>query len=100
MNPALFLFDNDEAMSTGVLQVRYELPYSDTATMPPPKLAQLLEDGEPLEFSHSLTDLIGGQLDVGVTLAGFFEDSWNESNIGPLNRYMPLFIATRAVKPD
>jgi len=100
MNPALFLFDHDEAMSTGVLQVKYKLPYSDIATFSSPKVSQLLKDGDSLEFSHSLTDLIGGQLDVGFALTGFFEDSWTESDIGPLNEYMPLFIATRAVKPN
>lgn len=100
MNPALFLFDHDEAMSTGVLQVKYKLPYSDIATFSSQKVSQLLKDGESLEFSHSWTDLIGGQLDVGFALTGFFEDSWTESDIGPLNEYMPLFIATRAVKPN
>ncbi len=100
MNPALFIFDHDEAMSTGLLQVKYDLPYSDTATFSSEKVSQLLEDGESLEFSHTLTDLIGGQLQAGFTLNGLLEDTWTESDIGPLNKYMPLFIATRAVKPN
>ena len=102
-NPFLFLFDDDEAMSAGVLQVRYELPYSDIVSLPPEKLAQLLEAGATLQFSHTLTDLIGGQLSAGFLLTNFYEDSWSATEnapLTPLTRYMPLFIATRAVKPN
>ena len=49
----------------------------------------------PLEFSHSLEDQIGGQLEAGFILVGFYEDQQNS----PLGKYMPGYYATRAVKP-
>jgi hypothetical protein len=56
----------------------------------------MIARGEPLSFSHSLDDQIGGQLDAGFVLTGLFEDTWPEE---PLSAYFPLFIATRAAKP-
>ena len=57
-----------------------------------------IEDGSPLEFSHTLDDLIGGQLDAGFVITGFYEDRQNAEESEPLVAYMPTFIATRAVK--
>jgi hypothetical protein len=51
------------------------------------------------EFSHTLEDQIGGQLDVGFVLTGFFEDSYGQEVNDALTNYMPTFIATRAIKP-
>jgi hypothetical protein len=53
----------------------------------------------PLEFGHTLTDQIGGQLDAGFVLTGFFEDHYADSGKDPLSHYTDSFIATRAVKP-
>ena len=61
----------------------------------PVRLA-LIARGEPLSFSHSLEDQIGGQLDAGFALTGLYEDGWAGE---PLAEYFPLTIATRAVKP-
>ena len=58
-----------------------------------------IESGAPLEFSHSLEDQIGGQIDAGFQLTGFYEDAFGEEENDPLSKYMPTFIATRAVKP-
>lgn len=58
-----------------------------------------MESGEPLEFSHSLEDQIGGQLDAGFVLTGLFEDRCPPDDDDPLKDYFPMFIATRAVKP-
>ena len=51
-------------------------------------------DDSPLEFSHSLADQIGGQLQAGFVLVDLYEDIQN-SAIGKL---LPAYIATRAVK--
>ena len=55
--------------------------------------------GEALEFSHSLQNQIGGQLEAGLTLAGFYEDYW-DAQVSPLNDYMPTSMATLAVEPE
>ncbi len=94
-NPMVYLFDAD-LDEQGTLEVRYRLPYSDLTDLEPERRAQRMEVGEPLEFSHSLEALIGGQLRTGLVLVDFFEDTWQETALG---RRAPIFFATRALKP-
>ncbi len=93
-NPAVYSFDLELA-ERGQLQVKNSLPYSDLTSMTEEERQRYIQSGEPLEFSHTLEDQIGGQLDVGFLLAGFYEDY---SPYDALSDYMPTFIATRAVK--
>jgi SAM-dependent methyltransferase len=94
-NPALYLFDQALA-DEGVLQVRHRLPYSDLTSLPPETLQAYLDDEQPLEFGHTLEDQIGGQLDAGLVLTGLYEDGWPGMALAD---YMPIFLATRAIKP-
>lgn len=55
-------------------------------------------DGRPLEFSHTLDDLIGGRIDSGFAITGFYEDRYPEKEHDLLGRYTATFIATRAFK--
>ena len=48
-----------------------------------------------LEFSHSLEEQIGGQLEAGFRLTGLYEDH----SVSPLGKFIPAYIATQAVKP-
>jgi SAM-dependent methyltransferase len=98
-NPVVYLFDYNLADREGILQVKYPLPYSDLTSLTAEERALYIETGEPLEFSHTLEDQIGGQLDAGFRLTGLYEDTYDEVEHEPLARYMPPFIATRAVKP-
>lgn len=99
-NPAIYLFDYDLADRTGILQVKYALPYSDlTSLTDEERQRRVIDEGFPLEFSHTLEDQIGGQLDVGFVITGFYEDSYGEEEGDILANYMHTFIATRAVKP-
>ncbi len=97
MNPAVFMFDHDEAESTGELVVRYALPYSDEESLTPGRLSAKIEANEPLEFSHSLTSQIGGQIDAGFVVAGLYEDHWYDDS-WPFSNRSPVCIATRAVR--
>ena len=94
-NPATFIFDAALA-DEGVLQVRHTLPYSDLNSLTPEERQRYLDDEQPLEFGHTLEEQIGGQLDAGFVLTGFYEDGWPGVKLA---EYMPIFIATRAVKP-
>ena len=98
-NPAIYLFDYDLADRDGVLQVKYALPYSDLESLTAEQMQRYLENEEPFEFSHTLEDQIGGQLDAGFVLTAFFEDTYSDEEEELLSRYIPMFIATRAVKP-
>ena len=95
-NPILYLFDQELA-DEGVLQVRHKLPYSDLTSLSDEERAVYIADQQPLEFSHTLGDQIGGQIEAGFAIVGFYEDEWPGTK---LNEYTPTFIATRAVKMD
>ena len=98
-NPVVYVFDWELADRTGILQVKYALPYTDLTSLPAEERERHVETGAPLEFSHTLEDQIGGQLDAGFLLTGLFEDAYGEEENDLLTNYMPTFIATRAVKP-
>ncbi len=92
-NPCVFIFDFQLA-EKGVFEVKYKLPFDATKLSEEERQREFGNDS-PLEFSHSLEDQIGGQLEAGFMLAGLYEDQENS----PLGKYMPGYIATRAVKP-
>jgi SAM-dependent methyltransferase len=98
MNPDVYLFDLELADEQGVLEVRYTLPYSDLEDAPEELRRRYIENGQPLEFSHSLEDQIGGQADAGFLIAGLYEDRRPPEANDAISRHMPVFIATRAVK--
>ncbi len=87
-NPAMYIFDLDLAERTGRLEVTHPLPYADTVRGP----------HEPLEFSHTLEAQIAGQIAAGFSIIGMYEDLHLGGDANPLNKYMPTFIATRALK--
>jgi SAM-dependent methyltransferase len=93
-NPVYYMFGT-HADEQEILQVRYSIPYSDLKDMEPEELELCIEEGIPLEFGHSLTDLIAGQLESGLLIAGFYEDICPDS---PLSKFHPAYIATRAIK--
>jgi SAM-dependent methyltransferase len=95
-NPALYLFDFDLAEKTGILQVKYPIPYSDTQY--PEEVKKRKKNNEPLEHSHTLEDQIGGQIDAGFVITGFYDDV-QPFQEGEVNIPMSTYIATRAVKP-
>ncbi|HZI19672.1 MAG TPA: class I SAM-dependent methyltransferase [Pyrinomonadaceae bacterium] len=96
MNPAFYIFDLDLVEREGLFEVRHGLPYSDAESLTGEQRERRLASGEPLEFSHTLADQLGGQLEAGFLLAGLYEDSHRDF---PLSRYMPTYLATRALKP-
>jgi len=96
-NPVILTFD-PELEAKGILQVRYPVPYSDLLSLTDDERRRYTDAGEPLAFGHTLEDQLGGQLDAGFLIAGLYEDRWaSEQQL--IARYMPGFMATRAVKP-
>jgi SAM-dependent methyltransferase len=96
LNPANFIFDLDLADTTGELRVRYELPFAAATSLSEEDLKRWVERGDPLEFSHTLEDQIGGQTEAGFLISGFYEDYHLDD---PIAAHMPTLIATRAIKP-
>jgi hypothetical protein len=90
----------DQPANANDLRVRYCIPYSDLANLNDPDVRNVvLEKGEPVQFGHTLADQIGGQLEAGLLLAGFYEDRYPNVAADPISRYIDTFIATRAIKP-
>jgi SAM-dependent methyltransferase len=97
-NPVGYIFDH-ELGKQNILQVKYSLPYSDDKDLEGDERREFLEAGVPLEFSHTLEDLIGGQIDAGFVICGFYEDSYPPEAGDLLSRYFAPNIVTRAIKP-
>lgn len=96
INPVVYCFD-PKAKKVEDLYVKYSVPYSDLTSLTEADRRQYLDKGEPLEFGHTLEDQIGGQIDAGFYLAGFYEDKWTDRIS---DNYFSSFIATRAIKPS
>ncbi len=94
MNPVHYIFDLYKA-DEGLLEVAHSIPYSDLTSLPKEDLEELIKKGQPVEFGHSLTDLLGGQCDAGLVITDLYEDYMLDS---PLHNYHPNYMATRAVK--
>lgn len=94
MNPVFYIFDFAK-MEEGVFEVKYAIPYSDLKNLSKEDLGKYIDEGIPLEFGHSLTDLLGGQCAAGFAIVDMYEDLMLES---PLHKYHPSYIATRAIK--
>ena len=98
INPILFVFDYDK-MKGGNLEIRHKIPYSDLTDISEEERQQMIDEGEPFCFGHTLEDQIGGQIKAGLAITGFFEDKWNEDQEhAAISAYLPAFIATRSVK--
>jgi SAM-dependent methyltransferase len=93
LNPDIFIFDL-AALDAGEFVVRHRIPYS-TLDLPDAERRQAYADG-PIEYSHSLTEQIGGQLAAGFTLTHLVEAPHHADATA---RYMPGYIATRGIRP-
>lgn len=62
----------------------------------PDQRAQLEAENDGMQFSHTLEEQIGGQLEAGFRLTHLYEDTNGEGVLHEHN--IPCFLATRAVK--
>ncbi|MHC5110094.1 MAG: class I SAM-dependent methyltransferase [Planctomycetota bacterium] len=94
-NPARYIFDERKATESGILEVRHKLPFAETTDLADDERKYYVDRREPLLFSHTLDAQIGGQLEAGFALVGFYEDYETEN---PIADFMPTYLATRSVK--
>jgi SAM-dependent methyltransferase len=97
-NPVLYMIDEEAWESTGKIEVRYKIPFSDADRLTYEEKRRYAAEGVPLEFSHTLEEQIGGQCEAGFTITGMYEDADRPEHRRPLTGYTPVYIATRAVK--
>ena len=84
-----FVFDADERTLIN------SLPFDPLDN--PEYMRQLRETDDGVQFSHTLDEQIGGQLEAGFVLTALYEDTNGEGRLHEMN--IPTFIAARAVKP-
>ncbi|MFF2527149.1 class I SAM-dependent methyltransferase [Streptomyces liangshanensis] len=96
LNPDTYLFDHEALDERGELIVVHKLPYSDVTCYSAEERAAKFGADAALEYSHSLTDQIGGQLAAGFAVTGFAEAP-HQSNASAA--YFSNYFATLAVKP-
>ncbi|CAL9386587.1 hypothetical protein SUDANB145_01181 [Streptomyces sp. enrichment culture] len=95
LNPDVYLFDADSLQARGELVVRHSLPYSDLTHLEPAERERLWGLDAPVEYSHTLTEQIGGQIAAGFAITGFAEaPHHSDATAGWLSGYF----ATKAVK--
>ena len=93
MNPIFYIFDLEKA-DQGIMEVKFKLPYADSEH--PDIAAKLMANGDALEYSHTLTKQLGGQMDAGFHIISMYED-YHQGMV--ISNYTPTYIATRALKP-
>jgi SAM-dependent methyltransferase len=94
LNPDVYLFD-EVALDRQELVVRHRLPFSSLDLSEADRMRAY--GTGPIEYSHSLTEQIGGQLVAGFVLTHLSEATHHADITA---QYFPAYIATRAVKPE
>ena len=84
-----FLFEEEDE-----LLVRNSLPYDPISD--PERYNKAIENGDGVQFSHTIEDQINGQLLAGFTLTAVYEDTNGFGKLHEMN--IPSFWVTRAVK--
>ncbi|MGW2595498.1 class I SAM-dependent methyltransferase [Streptomyces sp. NPDC001515] len=97
LNPDVYLFDHEALDEHGEMNVVHKLPYSDVTHYTPEERATKFGPDAALEYSHTLTEQIGGQLAAGFLLTGFAEAPHHTNATAS---YMSHYFATRALKPS
>jgi SAM-dependent methyltransferase len=95
VNPDVYLFDGHVIDTRGELVVRHRLPYSDLTHLEPGERERNWGADAPIEYSHTLTEQIGGQIEAGFAITGFAEaPHHSDATAG----WMSGYFATKAVK--
>jgi len=98
LNPDEFMFDHVALDREGVFVVKHPLPYVEHETLDPEALAQRISDQEMFHFSHSMEAQLGGLIDAGFVITGFYEDRRPPDDNTPVRHYMPTYYIARATK--
>ncbi len=83
-----YLFDEEEKTLVN------SLPFNPLKNKD--QMKQLVDTDSGVQFSHTLEETLGGQLECGFILTDLFEDTNGEGNLH--DHHVPTFMATRAIK--
>jgi len=91
-NPLEYIFSAGK-LERGILEVMNTIPYADIEHMDDPEIRAIVKDGGYI-WSHTLEELIQGQIAAGFAIIGFYEDIGGTA----LDKYISGSMATKAVK--
>ena len=100
LNPDEFIFDFDALDNEGAFVVKYPLPYIEHETLSPEALEERIRNKEMFHFSHSMEAQLGGLIEAGFVITGFYEDRRPEADGNPIRHFMPSYYVARAWKLD
>lgn len=98
LNPDEFVFDPDALDDEGIFVVKYPLPYVEHETLSPEALQERLRSKGMFHFSHSMEAQLGGLIEAGFVITGFYEDRRPEEDGNPIRHFMPSYYVARAQK--
>jgi SAM-dependent methyltransferase len=96
MNPDLYIVDVEVMDSRGEFVVWPSWPYADVPHLSADERERVFGRNAAVEYGHTVTEQIGGQLAAGFVITGFVEAP-HHSN--PTAQYLPGYFATRAIRP-
>ena len=83
-----YIVDSEEKMIVN------SLPFDPLVN--PEQMKQLQDEDAGVQFSHSLEEQIGGQLEAGLEVLDLYEDTNGEGRLHEMN--IPTFLAIRSTK--
>ncbi|MEQ9451255.1 MAG: class I SAM-dependent methyltransferase [Pseudomonadales bacterium] len=96
INPLVNLFEENEGEDGVGLHVVNELPFAEIESLTEAEREAAIARGMVFVWSHTLTDLIGGQLSAGFRLLEFAEARRVDPRAPSINRYSATYIMTAA----
>lgn len=100
INPLVSLFEENEGEDSVGLQVINELPFAEIDALPTIERDAAMARGMVFVWSHTLADLIGGQLSAGFRLLEFTEARRSDPRAPSINRYTATYFMTAAELKD
>lgn len=96
INPLVYLFDENEGEAGVGMQIANQLPYAEIDSLSEDEREAAIERGMLFTWSHSLTDLIGGQLSAGFRLLAFEEARRSDPRAPSINAFSATYFMTAA----
>ncbi|NJM42042.1 MAG: methyltransferase domain-containing protein [Anaerolineae bacterium] len=98
MNPDEFVFDDVALDNEGSFVVKNPLPYIEHETLSQETLEQRIRDKDMFHFSHTMEAQLGGLIQAGFVITGFYEDRRSEEDGNPIRHFMPSNFVVKAQK--
>jgi SAM-dependent methyltransferase len=97
-NPDEFIFDPDAIDNEGIFVVKYPLPYVEYEVLSPEAVEARIRNKEMFHFSHSMEAQLGGLIQAGFVITGFYEDRRPDEDGNPIRHFMPSCYVARVQK--